>query len=472
MTAYDAVVVGSGPNGLAAAITLASAGRSVHVVEAADTPGGGMRSAPLTLDGFVHDVCSTIHPLLLASPFFRALPLAELGVRVVHPEVPYAHPLDGGRAVLLRRSVDETAAALGADGGAYRDLMRPLVEGWEGIVDGTLAPLRFPAHPLLMARFGLAAIRSVEGLVGRFATEEAKALLAGAGAHSMLPLSTSPTGGVALMLALLAHAVGWPAVEGGSQRLADALVADLERRGGSLTLGRRVGHLRELPEAKAVLFDVTPRQLLEIAGDRLPAGYTRRLRRYRYGPGIFKVDWALDGPIPWAAPEVAAAGTVHLGGPLAELAGSERAANDGRHTERPFVLLVQQSVFDRTRAPEGKQTAWAYCHVPAGSTVDLTDPIESQVDRFAPGFRDRVLARATRDTKAVERHNENYVGGDINGGVQDLRQQWTRPVARLVPYRTPVRGIYLCSSSTPPGGGVHGMCGYWAAQAALRKELR
>ncbi|HVF04856.1 MAG TPA: NAD(P)/FAD-dependent oxidoreductase [Frankiaceae bacterium] len=471
--AYDAVVVGSGPNGLAAAITLAAEGRRVHVVEAADTAGGGMRSAPLTLDGFVHDVCSTIHPLVLASPFFRSRPLADLGVRLTHPEIPYAHPLDGGRAALLHRDVDETADALGGDDGKkYARLMRPLVEGWEGIVRGVLAPLRLPANPLLMARFGLGAIRSVTALTGRFESDEAKALLAGAGAHSMLPLTSSPTGGVALMLATLAHAVGWPAVEGGSQRLADALVTDLTSLGGTLTFGQRVGSLRELPDARCVFLDVTPRQLLEIAGDRLPGGYAKRLRGYRYGPGVFKVDWALDGPIPWANADVARAGTVHVGGTQDELAASEAAANAGRHSERPYVLLVQASVFDPSRAPEGRQTAWAYCHVPAGSTVDMTDAMEAQVERFAPGFRDRILARATRDTKAVERHNENYVGGDINGGKQDLRQLFTRPVARVVPYRTPVRGLYLCSSSTPPGGGVHGMCGYWAAHAALRKELR
>ena len=469
---YDAVVVGSGPNGLAAAITLASAGRSVHVVEAADTPGGGMRSAELTLDGFVHDVCSTVHPLVLASPFFRSLPLADLGVRLAHPDIPYAHPLDGGRAVLLRRDVAETADALGgADGARYRRLMRPLVDGWAGIVEGTLAPLRLPGHPFLMARFGLNAVRSVDALAKRFAGEEAKALLAGAGAHSMLPLTTSPSGGVALMLALLAHAVGWPAVVGGSQVLADALVADLEKLGGTLTLGTRVGSLTELPPAKTVLLDVTPRQLIAIAGDRLPAGYRRRLAKYRYGPGVFKVDWALDGPIPWVAPEVGRAGTVHLGGTIAEIAESERAANDGRHAERPYVLLVQQTVFDPSRAPAGKHTVWAYCHVPSGSTVDMTERMEAQIERFAPGFRDRVLARSTRDSEAVERHNANYVGGDINGGIQDLRQQFARPVARVVPYRTPVRGLYLCSSSTPPGGGVHGMSGYWAAQAALKREL-
>ncbi len=469
---YDAVVVGSGPNGLAAAITLAGAGRSVHVIEAAETPGGGTRSAELTLPGFVHDVCSTIHPLVLASPFFRAMPLADLGDTLAQPEIPYAHPLDGGRAVLLHRDVRETARALGSDGPAYERLMRPLVEGWDGIVEGVLAPLRIPGHPFLMARFGLGAIRSVAGLTGRFEGEEAKALLAGAGAHSMLPLTKSPTAGVALMLALLAHAVGWPAVVGGSQVLADALVTDLEKLGGTLTFGTPVRSMKDVPPAKTVFFDVTPRQLVRIAGDRLPERYQRRLHKYRYGPGVFKMDWALDGPVPWAAAEVGKAGTVHVGGTFAELAASELAANRGEVSDRPYVLLAQQTVMDPSRAPEGKHTVWAYCHVPHGSTVDMTDRIEAQIERFAPGFRDRVLARATRNSEDVERHNENYVGGDINGGVQDLRQQFTRPVAAVTPYRTPAPGIYLCSSSTPPGGGVHGMCGYWAAEAALHKELR
>ena len=470
---YDAVVVGSGPNGLAAAITLAAAGRHVHVIEAADTPGGGTRSAELTLPGFVHDVCSTIQPLLLASPFFRDLPLAELGVELVHPEVPYAHPLANGRAAVLHRDVDETAERLGDDRRAYRRLMRPLVGSWEGIVADTLKPLRPPRHPLAMARFGLLAIQSAAGMArSRFATEEAQALLAGAAAHSMMPLERSPTAGVGLLLGMLAHAVGWPAVRGGSQVLADALVKDVEQLGGTITLGTRVESFAQIPRARAVLFDVTPRQLLAIAGDRLPARYRAALARYRYGPGIFKVDWALDGPIPWANADVARAGTVHVGGTLPEIAASERDANDGVHSERPYVLLVQTTVFDPSRAPRGKHTAWAYCHVPSGSTVDMTDAIESQVERFAPGFRDLVLARSTRDSRAVESHNPNYVGGDINGGVQDLRQQFARPLARWTPYRTPRRGIYLCSSSTPPGGGVHGMCGYWAAKAALRRELR
>jgi phytoene dehydrogenase-like protein len=470
---YDAVVVGSGPNGLAAAITLASAGRHVHVVEAAGTPGGGTRSAEMTLPGFVHDVCSTIQPLLLASPFFRRLPLADLGVELVHPEVPYAHPLDGGRAAVLHRDVRDTAACLGDDGPAYERLMRPLVAQWDGIVADTLKPLRPPRHPLTMARFGLLAVQSARRLAeARFAGDEARALVAGAAAHSMLPIDRSPTAGVALLLGMLAHAVGWPAVKGGSQVLADALVKDLEQLGGTITLGTRVESLAQVPRAKVVLFDVTPRQLVAIAGDRLPGRYRDALTRYRYGPGIFKVDWALDGPIPWANADVARAGTVHVGGTLAEVAESELAANEGRHTDRPYVLLAQQTVFDPSRAPRGKHTAWAYCHVPSGSTRDMTGAIESQVERFAPGFRDLVLARAVRNSGDVETHNANYVGGDINGGVQDLRQQFARPVARWTPYRTPRRGLYLCSSSTPPGGGVHGMCGYWAARAALRRELR
>jgi phytoene dehydrogenase-like protein len=461
----EAVVVGAGPNGLAAAIVLARAGRRVVVLEGEDSPGGGCRSAELTLPGFVHDTCSTVHSLALASPFLRQFPL-----ELVHPAAPLAHPLDDGSAVMLERSVDETARGLGSDGVAYRRLFEPLVRGSDALFRELLGPLRPPRHPLAMVRFGLSGLRSARGLARScFEGEPARALLAGCAAHSMLSLRTPASASFGLVLIMSAHAVGWPVARGGSQRVTDALVAELEAAGGTVETGRTVESLHELaPGAAPVLLDVTPRQLIRVAGSRLPGGYLARLSRYRYGPGIFKLDWALDGPIPWTAPEAARAGTVHLGGTLDEMAASEDAATQGRHHERPFVLLVQPTSFDPTRAPEGKHTAWAYCHVPSGSTRDMTDAIESQVERFAPGFRDLIAARSAMDSAEVERRNPNYVGGDINGGAQDLRQLFTRPVARPVPYSTPVPGLFLCSSSTPPGGGVHGMCGYWAARAALR----
>lgn len=469
----DAVVVGAGPNGLAAAIALARAGRDVSLIEGAESVGGGVRSEELTLPGFVHDTCSTVHALALLSPFLRTLPLAENGLELVHPEAPLAHPLDGGEAVILERSVEETARSLGDDGRAYRRLLEPLVRSSDALARELLGPLRPPRHPFLMGRFGLSAIRSAAGLArARFEGERARALLAGSSAHSMLSLGAPGSAAFGLVLALSAHAVGWPVARGGSQRLADSLASYLRSLGGRIETGRTIESIDELPAAGATLLDVTPRQLLHLAGSRLPSRYRSRLGRYRYGPGVFKLDWALDGPIPWAAPEVFRAGTVHLGGTLEEIAASEEAAATGRHCERPFVLLVQPSLFDSARAPAGKHTAWAYCHVPSGSTRDMTDAIEAQVERFAPGFRDLVIGRSTLDPAEVELRNPNYVGGDINGGVQDLRQLFTRPVARRVPYSTPVPGLFICSSSTPPGGGVHGMCGYWAARAALRQTGR
>jgi phytoene dehydrogenase-like protein len=467
-----ATVVGAGPNGLAAAITLAREGWEVVVLEGEDTLGGGCRSAELTLPGFVHDTCSTVHGLALASPFLRTLPLAYHGFEPVHPSAPLAHPLDDGTALMLERSVDETARGLGRDETAYRRLFGPLVRDAAPLLRATLAPLRPPRHPLMMARFGLSALRSAEGFArSRFEGDRARALLAGCSAHSILPLDARASAAFGLMLALTGHVVGWPVTRGGSQRLADALASHLCSLGGSVETGRSVGSLDELPVgAEPVLLDVTPRQLLRLAGGRLPEGYRRRLERYRYGPGVFKLDWALDGPIPWAAPEAARGGTVHLGGTLEEIAASERAMAEGRHPERPFVLLVQPTCFDPTRAPPGKHTAWAYCHVPNGSTRDMTDAIEAQVERFAPGFSDLVCARSTMGPADVERRNPNYVGGDIVGGLQDLRQLFTRPVPRVVPYSTPLPGVFLCSSSTPPGGGVHGMCGYWAARAAIRSR--
>ena len=469
----DAIVVGSGPNGLAAAIVLAEAGRSVLVLEAADTVGGGVRTAELTLPGFRHDVCSAIHPLGLGSPFFRTLPLSEHGLEWIHPPAPLAHPFDDGTAALLERSVDATAAQLAGDETAYRRLMVPLVRSADALLDETLKPLRLPRHPLLLARFGLSAIRPAQAFArSRFDGERARGLFAGLAAHSMLPLTKPTSAAFGLVLGMLGHAVGWPLPRGGSQTLADALGAHLRSLGGEIECGQPVESLAELPPARAVLLDVTPRQLVHLAGDRLRGTYRRRLQGYRYGPGVFKLDLALDGPIPWKAPECARAATVHLGGTLAEIAASEAAPERGKHAERPFVLLAQQSLFDPSRAPDGKHTAWAYCHVPNGSAVDMTDRIEMQIERFAPGFRDRVIGRHAMGPPELQRYNANYVGGDINGGIQDVRQLFTRPVARVVPYSTPLPGVYLCSSATPPGGGVHGMCGYWAALAALRGAPR
>ncbi len=472
MGGHDAIVVGSGPNGLAAALTLAEAGRRVLVIEGAETVGGGCRSAELTLPGFVHDVCSAVHPLVAGSPFFRSLPLAEMGVELAHPEAPLAHPLPDGTAVTLERSVAATAAELGPDASAYDRLMAPLVRRADALIAAVLAPpLRPPRHPLALARFAPAGLRSAIGLGRRFETERARALLAGLAAHSFRPLSAPLTGAFGLLLGMLGHAAGWPVVRGGSGRLTEAMAARLVALGGEVETGRRVASLDELPPARAVLLDVAPRHALAIVGVRLPAAYRRQLARVRHGPGAFKVDWALAGPIPWRAPECGRAATVHLGGTMAEIAASEAAVAAGEHPERPYVLLAQQAVADPGRAPEGRHTGWAYCHVPNGSPVDMTERIERQVERFAPGFRDLILARAVRPPGDLERENPNYVGGDITGGLQDLRGTLVRPAARPDPYAMPAAGVYLCSASTPPGGGVHGMCGHLAARSALRRDL-
>jgi phytoene dehydrogenase-like protein len=466
----DAVVVGSGPNGLAAAVALARRGLSVLVVEGADTLGGGVRSAPLTLPGFTHDVCSSVYPMAVSSPFLRQLPLDRHGLEWAHPAIPLAHPLDDGTAAVLDRSVETTAAALGPDESVYLRLMQPIARHADELLADLIGPLRAPRHPLLAARFGWRAMRSGGGLArAYFRTERGRALWAGLAAHAVIPLERRPGAAIALMLAVAGHSHGWPFVRGGAGRLTDALAGYFRSLGGEVETGRWVTSIDELPPAKAVLLDVTPRQLLAIAGHRLPGRYARRLSRYRYGPGIFKVDWALAGPIPWTAPECRSAGTVHLGGTLDEVAATERMPFDGVHAERPFVLLTQPSPFDPSRAPAGQHAAWGYCHVPNGSAEDMTDRIEAQVERFAPGFRGLILARHTTSAAAIERYNPNYVGGDIGGGVADLGQLFTRPVARLNPYTTPDRGLYLCSSSTPPGGGVHGMCGYFAARTVLRR---
>jgi phytoene dehydrogenase-like protein len=466
-------VVGSGPNGLAAAIRLAQAGVAVEVREAADTAGGGLRSAELTLPGFVHDVCSSIHPLGRASPFLRSL---DLDVAWVHPTAPAAHPFDDGTAILLERDLDATADGLGRDARAYRELVRPLVEGWTDVEGVLVGPHPISPRRLLRLADRLGARALVGALTGslaaargfaeaRFEDERSRAWFAGHAAHSMLPLERRPSAGFGLALVVLGHAVGWPFPRGGSQRLADALVERLAELGGHVQTSDLVD---ELPQADAVLADVSPRELVRIAGDRLPRRYAERLRRYRHGPGAFKLDWALDGPIPWVAEACRRAGTVHLGGTLDEISASEWDAWRGRPSERPFVLLAQTSLFDETRAPAGKHTAWAYCHVPNGSSEDMSERIEAQVERFAPGFRELVLARHAMGPRELEARNRNLVGGDLNGGAMDLGQLFTRPVAKLVPYRTPLEGLYLCSAATPPGGGVHGMCGYSAARAALR----
>ena len=473
MSVTDAVVVGAGPNGLAAAIELARAGRSVQVLERADAIGGGSRTAELTLPGFHHDVCSAVHPLAAGSPFLRGLALERYGLELLAPELDAAHPLDDGTAVTFRRSLVDTAAGLGVDSRRYARLLDPFAKSWPELADAILGPPRLPHDPLLAARFGLFGALPASALArSLFRDVRARALLAGMAAHAMRPLSAPATSAFALVLMALGHAVGWPVARGGSQALVSAMRALLESLGGKLETGREVRSLRELPPTSVVLFDVSPRQLVQICGEELPAHYRRALGRYRYGSGVFKVDYALAGAVPWRAPECARAGTIHLGGAFEEIAAGERAISRGLHPDRPYVLVAQQSLVDATRAPAGKHTLWAYCHVPNGSDVDMTSAIEGQIERFAPGFSDLVLARAARGPAQLEAENPNYVGGDINCGLASLRQTLGRPVLRVSPYSTPNPRVFLCSSATPPGGGVHGLCGYFAAHAALRGTLR
>ena len=464
----DAVVVGSGPNGLAAALVLAGAGKSVRILEAESTIGGGTRSDALTLPGFIHDVCSSVLPLAHASPFFRTLPLADYGLSYDQPPIPLAHPLDDGSAGVLHRSLDETVSGLGRDGAAYRRLMGPIVAHIDVLVGQFLGPPRPSLHLVTLARFGIPALRSAGALAAsRFRTAQARAMFTGLGAHSMLSLRRPATAAFGLVLGAAAHAYGWPFAHGGSQRVSDALAGLLRARGGTIATDHRVTTMDQVMDGRVVLFDLTPRQVLSIARGQWPDGFSRQLERFRYGPGVFKLDWALDGPIPWRAEACRRAGTVHVGGAFDEVIAAEDAVSAGSVAERPFVILAQPSVADPTRAPDGKHVGWAYCHVPNGSTVDMRERIEAQVERFAPGFTSRILARHVMTPADVERHNANCVGGDINGGIADLRQLFLRPTPRL--YATPNRQLYFCSSSTPPTGGVHGMCGFFAARTALRR---
>jgi phytoene dehydrogenase-like protein len=469
-TDYDAIIIGSGPNGLTAASTLARAGWRTLVVEAGACPGGGTRTQELTLPGFFHDVCSAVHPTAIASPAFQDLDLFAEGLEFIHPTVPLAHPLDGGRAAILHRDLQQTAAGLGCDEVAYLSLFAPLVESASQLYPDIFSPLQFPRHPLMMAGFGLRAAPPAS-LLARllFRTPEARALLAGNAAHSILPLESVLTSAIAVMLQFSAHAVGWPVIKGGSQRLAEALVRQIERHGGEIVCNWRVRELSELPPSRVVLFDTPPKSLCDIAGDALPPRYRRRLSTFRHGPGIFKVDYALSEPVPWIHPDCRRAGTVHVGGTLDEICRSERDAIDGKHTEAPFVLVAQQSICDPSRAPQGKHTLWAYCHVPAYSNQDMRPAIERQIERFAPGFRDTILAAHSMNSVQMESYNPNCIGGDIVGGMADWQQLLTRPIVSLNPYATPNPRLYLCSASTPPAGGVHGMCGHHAARAVMKR---
>lgn len=469
---YDAVIVGSGPNGLAAAIVLAQAGLSTLVLEAKETIGGGARTEQRTLPGFHHDICSAIHPMGVVSPFMRSLPLAEHGLEWAYSPSAIAHPLDDGTAATLELSLDATASRLGEDEKAYRALMKPYAKHFGKLFDEILKPvlaLPLPKHPFVLAQFGLAGLQSAMQLAKRFKTPHARALLGGSAAHSFIPIDRFGSASFGLALILAGHSTGWPAAKGGSIAIINAMASYLRSLGGEIQTSTPVRSLRDIPSCVAVLFDVTPIQLAYIAADQLPARYVRRLGKFHYGPGVFKVDWALDGPIPWKAEECLRSATVHVGGTIEEIARHEYSVFHGKMTDKPFVLCAQQSMFDATRAPEGKHTGWAYCHVPHGSTDDATELIERQIERFAPGFRDRILARSTINTAQYEQHNPNFVGGDIAGGANIMSQFLVRPFAKLDPYATPNERIYLCSSSTPPGGGVHGMCGYWAAKSALRR---
>lgn len=467
--AFDAVIIGSGPNGLAAAIRLAQEGLSVKVFEKAVTIGGGTRTEELTLPGFQHDVCSAIHPMAKASPFFQSLPLEKYGLEWIYPDIPVAHPLDHHPAAAAFRSIGQTADRLGEDGEAYRTLFEPFTADWQKLVPGILAPFNpLPRHPLLMATFGYYGLQSANSIVKQFRTEQARALFGGMAAHSIMPFHAVSSAAIGLVMTAAAHATGWPFPKGGSQSITGAMAAYFISLGGEIETGTEISSLEQLPASKNVLFNTTPRQILAIAGKKLNDRYAAKLGRFKYGPGVFKVDLALNAPIPWHDDICRKAGTVHVGGTFEEIAASEKAAAGGHHPEKPYVLVAQQSLFDSSRAPDGKHTAWAYCHVPNGSTRDMTEPILQQIERFAPGFRDCIIGRHTMNTKAMQSYNPNYIGGDINGGKQHITQLFTRPAGLFNPYRIPNSNMYICSASTPPGGGVHGMCGFHAAGSVLK----
>ncbi|MGB0930008.1 MAG: phytoene desaturase family protein [Chitinophagales bacterium] len=470
MVNYDAIIIGSGPNGLTAAIELARNGLKVLVLERAKTIGGGTRTAELTLPNFHHDYCSAVHPTGILSPYWRTLPLEKYGLEWITPPASIAHPLDGEEAVLMTQSIDETAANLGIDGEAWKKMLRPFLKNPHHLFEDSLKPLGIPKHPILLARFGLKAMWPATRLANwQFKSHRAKALLAGCAAHSVLPLDMAFSSAIGVMFAVMGHTVNWPVAAGGSINITQALAAYLKELGGEIQTDTFITDFKQLPKAKAYLFDTDPLQVSRIAANELPKSYIKRLQKFNYGPGIFKVDWALDGSIPWADERCLQASTVHIGGTLEEINVSEKAAWEGRHCDKPYLILCQQSEFDKSRAPEGKHTGYAYCHVPHGSTVDMTEAIENQIQRFAPDFKDLILARHTTNTQQLKIYNPNHIGGNITGGANNIAQLFTRPVARLDPYSTPNPSIFICSSSTPPGGGVHGMCGYYAARSVLKK---
>lgn len=465
---YDVVVVGSGPNGFAAAITLQQAGLSVLLIEGRDTVGGGMRTAELTLPGYHHDVCAAVHPMAAVSPFFTSIPLKEHGLSLIQPTYAASHPFDDGTVALLKNSLEDTAAGLGADREAYLSLIKNCVRDLPKLLPDILGPFPMPRYPLALASFGYKALPPISWTAERFKTKQARGLWAGIAAHAVQSFDNLASSAIGVVMSSVAHIGGWPIVAGGSQSLANALASYFTALGGKIQTGFMVKSIDALPTSKAVLLDVGPKQLIEIAGDRLGASYIKRLNQFKYGMGVFKMDWALSEPIPFTAKETGGGGTIHLGNTFEEIAHSEELTSNGGHSNKPYVLLSQPSQFDKLRAPEGKHTAWAYCHVPNGSSVDMTEAIENQIERFAPGFKDTILKRSTLNARQMQDYNPNYIGGDVNGGLQNLAQLYSRPILSLSPYRTPAKGIYLCSASTPPGGGVHGLCGYHAAKQALK----